>query len=48
MVGVLVIGTFLAVLGAELYFMYKLEEKKQDSKEHHCDCGHCHCKNEEE
>lgn len=50
MLGVLIIGGFIAVLGAEMYIMYNRELKKSEEKEHHCNCGHCHCKenNEEE
>ena len=50
MLGVLIIGGLIVVLGAEMYIMYNKELKKSKEEEHHCNCGHCHCKenNEEE
>ena len=50
MLGVLIIGGFMAILGAEMYILYNREFKESKEKKHHCNCGHCHCKenNEEE
>ncbi len=50
MLSVLVIGGFIAILGAEMYIMYNRELKKSQSEkeEHHCNCGHCHCKENKE
>lgn len=43
-------GGFLAILGVEMYIMYNKELKNNKDEEHHCNCGHCYCKenNEEE
>jgi hypothetical protein len=43
MLGVLIIGGLMVVLGAEMYIMFNRESKK-NKEEHHCNCGHCHCK----
>ena len=45
MIGFLVFGTLTVVLVAELYILGKREAKKE---EHKCNCGHCHCKKDEE
>ena len=51
MLGFLVFGTLSAVLVAELYYLYKLEEKDigidEQEDECACKCHCCHCHKEE-
>ena len=51
MLSILIMGGFIAIFGIEMYIMYNKELKENKEEEHHhCNCGHCHCKenNEEE
>lgn len=50
MIGFLVFGTLSAVLVAEMYYLYKKEEKISiDEQENECACKYhcCHCNKEE-
>ena len=50
MIGFLVFGTLSAVLVAEMYYLYKKEEKIGiDEQENECACKYhcCHCNKEE-
>lgn len=51
MLSILIMSGFIAILGVEMYIMYNKELKEnKEEEEYHCNCGHCHCKenNEEE
>lgn len=50
MLSILIMSGFIAILGVEMYIMYNKELKENKEEEYHCNCGHCHCKenNEEE
>lgn len=54
MAGFIVVVTLGAILGAELYFMFKKEEKRIAEEEQAksekgcCSCGCCKCNKEEE